>query len=163
MKTLKLNRRKNSDGSGAYGEYYKLSRSKGVKIIGHVDSGNGCYSINELKQDWSYKDAIKELKLLKRAYRSGVTPKPYHVAAVKIGSIYHAGIVMEHIDGYGGELDDDDYVPDYVLKDALHALEKKSGLKHKDVHNGNYIFKKTKYGWKLYLIDFSPDNIKRVK
>lgn len=158
MKVLRVLSRSYRD-EGVFATYHKLKGNKGVKVI-----KDGFDSLTELKNSRSWKCAVKELKLLKRARKSGVTPKAYQVVAVKKwdecnGTLLYPGIVMEHIKGEKINTDG----ADFMIDDALKQLKNKAGLVHNDIHDDNIIVKKTKHGWKLYLIDFSPCNIKEAK
>ena len=148
-------------GEGAFGTYYKISSVRGVKVL--ACSGYG--TIAEAKRSYSWREAKKEYKLLRKAYKTNYSPKPHGLAIVKDGDKYRVGIVMQHISGK--EYDDVDGPTHQKLNkryqdgvsDFLSNKLRKVGIVHDDLHGSNIIIKKIGSRLKPYVIDFSPGNI----
>ncbi len=149
--TVKDRQRKNG---GAFGTYYKLSPRRGVKVL------DAAYdTIKEAKQSVTYRAAKEEAWLLKKAYKSKITPKCYGIKIVEVDGYYSVGIVMTHM----GDLTLSEFMRTRKAKKFYHRniegelLKKldKVGITHCDLHNHNIMVR----GNKFYAIDFSPENI----
>lgn len=170
MRTIKvydLERHKNHRDapSGCYGTYYRISPTVGMKLL-NVEPYK---SVKDLIQSRHWRTAYKEYHLLKDAQKSGFTPKPYRVVAVKYleedsiepGYRYQPGIMMQHINGDEG----DDYVSLEAATRVAKKLERLTGLIHDDFngHNVKVEYYSTGKVKKYWLIDFSPDVTRRTK
>ena len=161
MRTIKLKSsltNKNCK-EGGYGLYCKVSKRRGVKVIDYY--GSSYTTIKSLKRSSAYKDAVKELNLLKKARkRSNLVPNGYEVVAVKIPGVYriYVGILMLHIPGKvvgncaNMEWDSYNISCGPSLKETLEDKLKSKGIYHSDLHDENVIYRKGKF----YAIDFSP-------
>lgn len=145
VKTLKL-KNKNPSGGGSYGEYFKLSSQRGIKILaGRFNSYVGAIGSP------TYAEASAEAFLLKVAEKTKLVPKCYGVQIVQIGKRYAIGIVMQHLGGRMLE-DTDNVDNDSVIQD-LEKKMKKHGFEMGDLHAGNVMYYKRKY----WVIDFTPE------
>lgn len=147
-------------GSGIYGKYFKISRNKGIKII-----GSGYKKFNKLLKSKRILDAVREATLLKISEKRKVSPKFYNLKVVKFNGKFYPAIEMEHIvgkkaydyDSTGsfkinkkGRLSKKGFFAETYIKKML--LKEK--IIHKDLHYNNMIITKNK---KIKAIDFSPD------
>jgi len=147
---LILPKRKSSKGS--YGSYFKLNRSKGVKVL------RGSFkSIIAAMNSRKMEAAIQERDYLNKAYNSHdpISPYCHGVTLIQSGSNIRIGIVMQHL----GEmtlrncvLNEDE--KDEIIESLEHMLLER-GIDHRDLHEDNVMIKDGKY----YAIDFSPDYI----
>lgn len=133
---------------GGYGTYFKITRSKGVKVL------RGSYkSFMAAMNSSQMREAIKERDLMIEASKSGVTPKCYGVTVVQRGSSFRVGIVMEHLGSTRlRDLGLDEEEEERIIME-LEDQVRDSGVTHNDLHPWNVMVKDGKY----YAIDFSPD------
>ena len=150
-------------GWGCYSRYYKINKYVGCKalMVTYHKEPTSCASL--LKSSL-WKMAMREFKLLRRAYPSGITPEPYAVIPVKVLNQWCPGILMEHIRGEYPKFDvDDDGNPCGKSKKLCEKLYNKilsMGLRHIDLHEFNII----QSGPRTYkVIDFTPDFVKRIR
>lgn len=148
MRTIKSTKTWKLYGSGSYGSYYRLSRTKGIKVITCL------------------REAKEEIEIQVKAYMKGLpVPKFYELVKVKKG--YHItngwGIIMQHITGKTltqkiGDFDDasiffrdflDNIVDDFAV----------NGIVLSDLHPNNLVAKFDIYGniKDFTVIDFSPE------
>lgn len=172
---FKMPKDKKRVGAGSFGTYFKLSSIRGLKVLNQ--EGDGIYgepSQWHLMRSLEWKHAKEEYAALKVAAKCGHTPKPYGVAIIKCryDGRYHAGIVMQHIDGKllsdlsakdkahlmtqicEGVSDRDVYD---VVGSFLYEKLESVGVVHDDLHCANIIVKKNKGQYKPYAIDFTAE------
>lgn len=162
MKVIKLSRKRVLS-EGAFGRYYRLSIRRGLKVLRTNHGDELPKTLKELECDDLYRQAKKELKLLKKAQRSGCTPKGYEVVAIKFKHGYAPGIVMQHIKGR--HYDDSGFTNDPWYEEACKkAIRKLSAVKirHNDIHGENVIITGRGRRKRLYIIDFTPLNIRII-
>lgn len=151
-------RKRKSTGGGAYGTYYPIGEGKGIKLLNGTDMfmDKDFRTIKEAKASENYVFALDEADLLKKAYRSGVTPKCYGVRIVKLpNGRYVPGVVMQHLGNKTLEkLPSKEY--NNVESEIWETLEE-IGIIHQDLHPGNIM----KFKGKYYAIDFSADLIEQ--
>jgi len=153
--------------SGAYGVYYRKGKI-GVKVLRtnfyHLCSYGGYKHVRSLVKSRSWKSAIKEFRLLKKAERSGLTPIPYCVKPVCVGNKYYPAIFMEHI--VGTPLDEAPLGKfawnqiNTLIRTSERTLKRKCGIDHhEDCGGSNVIIVKHKKRKVLSvkIIDFTPD------
>jgi predicted Ser/Thr protein kinase len=169
-----LIKKKQSDANGKVGQYIRLTKKIGVKLVGF----NGCISQEKLEKSLNWLKAVEEANWLKLVNSINLSPKCYGVHPVKFKGKFFAGVFMDHIDG--GSLND--FTENGVfnmgskvylnskgfiskkgklpiikfLKDKLDSIK----VNHKDIHGENVLIDKNN---KVWLIDFSPDYIKRKR
>jgi hypothetical protein len=137
-------------GNGSFGEYYQISKYKGIKL--YYDNYG---SIKDLLKSNTYNDAKIEFRNLNKCKNSGFTPKPYKLCIVKIynskGSVdfesYCPAIIMQHIKGRKSK--------NHKVFALRIKLYEKYGFNHRDSDvNHNFLVKKLPSGkLKYYLID----------
>lgn len=161
LQVIKIKKAQSPLGSGSYGDYYRISLNRGVKVFGDKKDA---MDIRDLKEHYSLYSAVMECGYLKIASKSGITPRNPKLVLVKFGGMsgYLIGIEMQHISGITVEDYEDDYNDDEypeVLQcweeRGIRALEK-VGVIHEDLHECNAMI--TRSG-KLRVIDFSEDYI----
>lgn len=81
-------------GSGVFGQYYKLSKYKGIKILTMYASRKLNSAIIDLTH------ASDEAMAIKKAQKSKMTPKLYTVCVAQKGKYFYPAIMMEHLHGY---------------------------------------------------------------
>jgi tRNA A-37 threonylcarbamoyl transferase component Bud32 len=153
-KLTTIGARKFPTGGGHYGNYYQLSATRGIKVL-DGESGDYFSTRKEALRSDFYEEAKEEAKLLRKAYKSGLTPKCYGVRLVKIGSSYAVGIEMEHIRGTTLENACINYSTKTDLERELKDALQENGITHGDLHWANIMY----YRGKVKAIDFSPDHV----
>lgn len=169
MRTINFDNKWKRIGHGAFAQYYKMSSRRGIKLM-HNE-----YAPDE-KRDARYElqDARQELKLLKKASKSGHAPKGYEVVLVRTNKEgwFRIGIIMEHLDaervariGFrtranfeakcGGHL-----TVEEIARNTLLAV----GVYHDDLHTANILAKtKNREITKIYVVDFTPECVHITK
>lgn len=139
-----------SDKGGCYGEYYQITKTKGIKI-----ANKSFLNEKKLKASKQYKDFVEEFNFLKFLKKTDLTPKPYELLIFKHKNRFYVGIVMQHFDGpsLSDKNHDDDKESKIIAR--LHSKLTKHKINHKDLHANNIICHKKKYR----AIDFSADFI----
>jgi serine/threonine-protein kinase RIO1 len=141
-----------SNRDGCYGDYYKLSRSKGIKVL----SDDRYRTLEDTIKSRTFKEAKAEaIHLMEARKRYPNIPKCFGVKIIEIGGFYKVGIVMEHL----GETmaihliahEDERLELMKELRDKLANV----GIDHGDLHCKNIMFHKNDW----YIIDFSPSMI----
>lgn len=136
---------------GAYGQYFKISKYRGIKTVGRQWE-----TIATLKESEDYKEALEEASLYRDAFCSGIVPKCYGVTIVKTRNGFQPAIVLQHLgsttldeemEQLGAEREDADKVQ-HAVKQRLQA----SGTNHRDLHRNNIMV----FNGKYYAIDFTP-------
>jgi len=158
--TIRLKR--GSDESGAFSHYYRLSQRIGIKVIRAYEAW--CFqdplaTVKELKQSLLWKQALEEVRLLRKARKSKVVPRCYRLVPVKVSEGFYPGIVMQHING---ELLRDRHTDTPVqeeIKDQLKEQLAQAGLLMGDLHICNVIVDSKEKCW---AIDFSPSFVEVV-
>jgi tRNA A-37 threonylcarbamoyl transferase component Bud32 len=145
---------------GVYGKYFKLSKTKGIKIL----ISTGFKTRETALESWAFRKAKKEMKLLKKASKSKIVPKCYGVKIVwnEKRSLFEVGIIMQHL----GETTLANHIKKYKkykeketsILDKLQETIKKYKIKHNDLHANNVMIFKNKF----FVIDFSPDQVKEI-
>lgn len=145
--SLKLKGKRELAG-GSFGEYFKLSKHRGIKIL------YGVYpTAEQAAKSTSHRKALRENKILQILTQRGCrfTPKGYGVRIVKVNSSYSIGIVMQHLGNkclfnrHGGNNDE-------IISDLRDKLNKVYRVFNGDVHSQNIMYYKKKY----WVIDFTP-------
>ena len=154
MIKIKVTKKSNSK-RGSSAVYVPLSSRTGIKVIKSSNFANKCRykTERELVKSAVFRIAKVEEKLLRRASKSGLSPKGYGVRPVKLGNFFYAGIKMQHIPGKRSRETEKNIE---ILDAAIEQVFKTTGLKHTDDHIKNFILWKNKG----YLIDFDPLYIK---
>jgi tRNA A-37 threonylcarbamoyl transferase component Bud32 len=130
---------------GAFGTYYKLSPSVGIKVL-----KTRYPSIKKAVAGRAYKAATKEVELLSLAKESGVVPIVYGVTIVRDGSKYAVGILMQHLGDKTLDKLQGKFTEAYdTVNDALLDI----GIEHGDLHEQNIMYHRGKF----YAIDFTPN------
>jgi RIO-like serine/threonine protein kinase len=139
---------KGSGPKGGYGTYFKITRSKGVKVLrGSFSSFLAAMNSGTMKL------AMKERDLMNEAHSSGVTPKCFGVTVVQRGNSFRVGIIMEHLGSVRlRDLKMDEEEEERIIME-LEEQVSSAGVTHNDLHPWNVMVKGDKY----YAIDFSPD------
>lgn len=86
-------------GEGSYGTYYRISKTKGIKVISTDKSLH--LTIKDLKSSLRWKLAKREFNLQKKASKLPFVSRPYKLIPIflpETGSYYPA-IIMDHIEG----------------------------------------------------------------
>jgi tRNA A-37 threonylcarbamoyl transferase component Bud32 len=141
-------RKKKKTGGGSYGSYYKISKTRGVKVL----YSEGFTSKRKALTSEVYKDAKLEASLLKQAQATGIVPRCYGVTLVKKGKEYAVGIVMQHLGNK--TLADSSYCETAAYDEIMEKFEE-FDIYHSDLHAENIMV----YRGKIYAIDFSPDYV----
>jgi RIO-like serine/threonine protein kinase len=149
---MKLDSKKHKrSGSGSYGEYFKLGKGKGVKLL----RGRWETKAKALNSR-AWRLANKEADLLDIAKDSKVVPKCYGAKIVKSDKQFRVGIVMQHLGNTTlnetGLMDEEHSDVRDILMEALEDV----GIIHTDLHGDNIMY----YRKKFYAIDFTPFTIK---
>lgn len=131
MRIIKLSRKHKRIAEGCYGVYYRLTARKGIKVFHYMD-----YSPKSLSE--CLESVKSEVKALRKAYKTGVTPKFYELVFVKRRHGYSAGIIMEHIPGK--MLYECENVDTSTIARKIEAKLAKFGFHHGDLHYGNIIY-----------------------
>lgn len=148
IKTVDISKRR-AKGSGSYGRYYRLSTTRGVKVLGDESGG-----WDRLK-DVDFSEARRELRLLNRA-KCRLVPKAFGVVGVYRKGDWYAGILMEHCEGttlYQSRLSDASR--DRWLERLEDEFFKLTGMTHGDLHESNVMYHKRK----CKIIDFTPQYV----
>lgn len=150
--------------NGRYGKYFRISLTKGVKIL-----GRGSLSKKNLKEGDQLIFAAKEATFLKIAEKSKLSPKIYDLTIAKYQGKYYPAIVMEHIAGVpainydSGKFKVNGFGKISVRGSHAHQYAKKalskSKIIHADLHYNNMIVTKNK---SVRAIDFSPEWVRFV-
>lgn len=166
---ITINSRKKPLSSGTYGRYFRLSRTRGVKVLGF-----GYKKIETMFSRFKTLDLVeKEIELLQKAQKSNLSPKYAKLVVVKYKGKFYPAIKMQHI---GGKIvyDIDKYIKLSKLfvnkygKRSDHGLSvkkfilnklKKAGITHKDLHCGNVMINSRR---EIKVIDFTPEWIGNV-
>lgn len=140
--------RTNRTRSGAFGTYFKLTRTKGIKVL------NGRFrTLEAAYNSYIFDQAKSESEILKIAEASKVVPKCYGVRVVRHGKSFRVGILMQYLGNKRlSDLDLSDKEESNIY-DKLNDALSHAGVEHNDLHTHNIMFHKGKY----YAIDFSPD------
>lgn len=162
MRVVKLGKRPFSDLFGSYGSYYRLSPTKGVKVLYE----HKFRSKRALLKSGAWKLAQIEAKLLRQAEPTGIVPKGAQAVMVRLNGHLWCGIVQEHLEGlwwsHRTSVDSQGRcAPDGELSVTKYINRKLKavGLKHLDASNNHLVT-----AWlKVKVIDFSPDFIKILK
>ena len=145
----------NYDSYGAYGQYYKFSKNRGIKTIGYNEYEN----IEQAKKSFAYEDALKEAMLYREAYKTGLVPKCYGVTIVNVKNSFKPAIILQHVgeitlnlqkDMLNAHRDDAEYIADQ-LAERLNRY----GIIHNDLNFNNIMWHNERY----YCLDFTPDHI----
>jgi len=136
---------------GAHGEYIKLSRNVGVKII----HSKPFKTIAKAHNSQAYKRALEEVSILECAKESGVVPLCYGVSLFNTKEGYRVGVLLQHLGSVTLEqyMEDNDDIIDQV--ETIHEALAECGIEHNDLHATNILVYKNK----LYAIDFSPESV----
>ena len=126
--------------SGASGTYYKLPYGVGVKVY----FGSGCRHPNKVRRTEEWWEACRALGNMRKVYSSGLVPKGYCVAPVKVDGYYYVGLFMQHIEGTH------ESVSDRTYKIICNKL-KKLGIEHYDLGSHNILMTST---GKMFVIDW---------
>lgn len=144
---LRANLKTNEDTpSGCSGSYLKLPNGVGVKVY-HAEFFNDYRKVFKCETWWHAAHAIHALRLVEK---TGVAPKPYCIAPVKVDGKYCVGLFMEHIEGRGSH-------PAKKAAAAYRKLEK-CGVYHSDRGGHNAILMKNGI---LKIIDFDGVGINK--
>lgn len=126
--------------------YIQISDKLGIKILHNY----GYSSVRKCEKSYSYKNAIREAKIQRAAFKSGRVAKVFGVRSVKVNGDYFPGIEMEHLPG--NTIADLGYNYDQIsrIRAMLNRILRKLDIRHGDLHSGNIM----KCGRKYYAIDF---------
>ena len=162
MRSIDFSKKWKRIGSGAFASYYKMSKTKGIKIL----------------VDGDKYEALDELSLIKKANKkTDMAPKGYEVVRVYFyknsqDEYYQYGIIMQHLNArrvctLGPRIKDRFYkslesrgISDYDIEDYVHEKLRRQGVFHDDCHTAN-ILAKVKNGkiTRLYVVDFTPEMV----
>lgn len=141
---LKIIRVKGRSRSGVYGSYYQLNRTSGVKMLHERVS-----SMKNLKFPLSLLRSVEnEFRLLKRAAKKKLAPKPRYICLVERNKKFGLGIVQQHLGNT--RLADLPHINHDFIADDLYRKLRKLKIEHCDLHNENVMFRRGRY----YAIDF---------
>lgn len=145
----KLIRSVNGGNGGYYGQYYQISKFKGIKVL--HDQYN---TKNEAIYSKQYNIALEEyLSLVQAKERFNRIPRAYGVKVIFDGEKWRIGIVMQHLDG--PMLANANLANKYDLEISLKKELKAVGIIHDDLHSHNIIH----HNDELWAIDFSAGRI----
>lgn len=136
-------------GGGSYGEYYQISRSKGIKLL-----YSSFITFEDALKSELYKDAQAEAKLMREAKtRYSNIPQCFGVKVIKMDTTYRIGIIMQHLGTQKAVThpvaENDDF------KNELVNRLRQVGIIHDDLHYNNIMLYKEDW----WVIDFSPEFI----
>lgn len=138
--------------SGVFSRYYKISRTKGIKILW------GRYvTVERAKLNKVYAEAhIEALNLTIAKDRFYYVPKCYGVKILKIKDKYAVGILMQHLGentlGYSNLYP----INSNRIIRKLEVDLRKAKIYHGDLHEQNVMY----YNSRWYVIDFGTIGIK---
>ncbi len=167
-KIVDLNSTKNQYiGGGIDGDYYKISKKRGVKVFKYLGRATIKACRREIKKVHAEANNILKLQKFK------MTPKFYDICIVKkVGGSYHPAILMEHLNEYKplgdywdsyGDLSFDKKFFKTPPKNARgldvwigKAFTEKTKYQHPDIHNHNILIKvKNKVIKDVKLVDLT--------
>lgn len=145
-------------GEGAHGIYYRLNKSRGIKIIKAWESKTAKEAADYIRNTWD------EAMALKRAYKTGITPKLHKVCVAQFGKKFYPAILMQHFENYVtfdkavgryGYYSQLKFAKKLKLSDINHINEfynmindilEDKNLYHNDLHGNNVLVKVQKNG-----------------
>ena len=147
-------------GRGRFGKYFRISKTRGVKIV-----GRGFKSENNVLKSNQILATAQEATFLKIAEQFKITPKVYEVIIAQYKGRFYPAILMEHLIGVPAAQFDDSclfkvnsqgnisergvFGATYVKKTLA-----KAEIIHSDMHYNNMIVSSQNT---LKAVDFSPD------
>lgn len=143
--------------SGAFGEYMQLTANIGVKLLRH-----GKFKTREAAEgDKLWKSAEDEANNLKKArvLFGKMVPLFVYLGAIKMGSEYRIGLVVQHVNGKMiSELSSWEN-PKTLLAGAQKEIEAK-GYVHGDLHSNNAMLVREDDEEYVYVVDWGTAGIK---
>lgn len=151
MKTVNFKSKWKQVGSGDFGTVYKISSTQCIKV-----SHAQLWSKKILLDSDVGENFETEFERLTKVHKKakGLCPEPFDLVAVKLSkNRWSMGIIMEYLKGYKPAYDGD------FRKELTKFLKKKTGFKHTDLHQNNWMFKINKDNTlSIKIVDLGVDD-----